>query len=77
MKSTFTAVVVKEGKFYVSHCPELGVPSQGMSLDEGIDDLKDAVSLYLKDEEIGSTGLASEDMHRVLTTVEVCLMEHS
>ena len=77
MKSTFTAVVVKEGKVYVSHCPELGIASQGMSLEEGIDDLKEAVSLYLKDEEIGSTGPESEDMHPVLTTIEVCLMEHS
>lgn len=70
MKFTFTAVVVKEGKFYVSHCPELGIASQGMSLEESIDNLKEAVSLYLKDEDIESIGPAS-DMPPVLTTIEV------
>lgn len=51
MKYTFTAVIVQEGKFYVAHCPELGVSSQGLTLEEGLANLKEAVTLYLRDEE--------------------------
>ena len=34
MKYTFTAVIVKEDKFYVAHCSELGVTSQALTLGE-------------------------------------------
>jgi predicted RNase H-like HicB family nuclease len=47
---TFTAVITREGKFFVSDCPELGVTSQGTTLDEAIENLKEAVRLYVKDE---------------------------
>lgn len=50
MKYTLTAVIVKEDKFYVAHCPELGVTSQGLTLEEGLANLKEAIHLYLKDE---------------------------
>ncbi len=70
MKFTFTIMIFKEDKFYVSHCLDLGVTSQGMSLEESIENLKEAVSLYLKDEDIKDLVPASE-MSPVLTTIEV------
>ena len=51
MNYKFTAVITREGKFFVSDCPELGITSQGLSLDEALDNLKEAIHLYLKDEE--------------------------
>jgi predicted RNase H-like HicB family nuclease len=45
-----SAVVRQEGKLFVSWCPELDVASQGKSLDESIENLKEAVELYLEDE---------------------------
>ena len=51
MTYKFTAVITREGKFFVSDCPELGITSQGLSLDEALDNLKEAIHLYLKDEE--------------------------
>jgi predicted RNase H-like HicB family nuclease len=42
-----TAVIWKEGKSYVSKCPELGVASYGATLEKARAALEDAVKLYL------------------------------
>lgn len=42
-----TAVIWKEGKCYVSKCPELGVASYGFSPDKAREALEEAVDLYL------------------------------
>lgn len=44
----YTAVVWKETEGYVSKCPELGVASCGDSLEDAIENLKEAVQLYLE-----------------------------
>jgi len=51
-KLTFTASVWREGKFFVAKCVELGVASQGFSREEALDNLREAVGLYLEDEDI-------------------------
>ncbi|MEW5996180.1 MAG: type II toxin-antitoxin system HicB family antitoxin [Candidatus Micrarchaeota archaeon] len=43
-----SAVVEKEGKWYVAHCAELHVTSQGTSIEEALENLKEAVELYIK-----------------------------
>jgi predicted RNase H-like HicB family nuclease len=48
MTKKFTAVLVKEEKFYVAHCVELGVVSQGKTIEEAQVNLKEAVELYLE-----------------------------
>jgi predicted RNase H-like HicB family nuclease len=48
MSRRFTAVINKEGKWYVAHCVELGVVSQGKSIEEAQVNLKEAVELYLE-----------------------------
>lgn len=47
----FSAVVQKEGKWYVSWCPELDIASQGEIIEEAIENLKEAIELYLEDED--------------------------
>ncbi len=44
---TFTAVIHKEGEFYVADCPEVGTVSQGATIEEAIANLKEATELYL------------------------------
>jgi predicted RNase H-like HicB family nuclease len=44
----YTAVVWKETEGYVSKCPELGVASCGDSFEEAINNLREAVDLYLE-----------------------------
>jgi predicted RNase H-like HicB family nuclease len=43
-----SAVVEKEDKWYVAHCMELQVTSQGKSIEDSLKNLKEAVELYIK-----------------------------
>ena len=44
----YTAVLWKEAEGYVSKCPELGVASCGDSFNDAVDNLREAVQLYLE-----------------------------
>lgn len=46
---TFTAVVHREGEFYVAECPEAYTVSQGKTLEDAIHNLKEATELYLEE----------------------------
>jgi len=46
---TFTVVLCREGKWYVTHCPEIGTVSQGESIEEAVQNLKEATELYLEE----------------------------
>ena len=50
MSFKFTILIKKENKFYVAECLELGVVSQGKSIEEAKNNLKEAVELYLEDQ---------------------------
>lgn len=43
---TFTAIIRKGEKQFVALCSELDVVSQGYTVEESIDNLKEAVELY-------------------------------
>jgi predicted RNase H-like HicB family nuclease len=47
--STFTAVLHKEDDMYVAECPEVGTVSQGRSVDDAVNNLKEATALYLEE----------------------------
>ena len=47
-----SAVVRKEGRLYVALCPEFDVASQGKSFEEALENLKEALELYLEDEDV-------------------------
>jgi len=47
----FSSVVSKEGKWYVAHCPELEIASQGKSVESALENLREAIELYLEDED--------------------------
>ncbi|MBI5676166.1 MAG: type II toxin-antitoxin system HicB family antitoxin [Nitrospirae bacterium] len=49
MKS-FKYVIYKEGKYYVSQCLNIDIASCGDSIEEAINNLKDAVELYFRNE---------------------------
>ena len=45
-----TAEIYQEKKgLYVSHCPQIGIASQGKDEEEAFNNLKEAVSLYLEE----------------------------
>ncbi len=43
----FTAVLYKEDGMYVAECSEVGTVSQGDTIEEAINNLKEATELYL------------------------------
>ncbi|MFH1290184.1 MAG: type II toxin-antitoxin system HicB family antitoxin [Nanoarchaeota archaeon] len=46
---TFTAILEKEEDMYVATCSEVGTVSQGKTVEEAIENLKEATELYLKE----------------------------
>ncbi|MCB4790327.1 MAG: type II toxin-antitoxin system HicB family antitoxin [Elusimicrobia bacterium] len=48
MNKRFNAVITKEKKWYVAHCVELDVVSQGKTIEAAQKNLKEAVELYLE-----------------------------
>lgn len=59
---TFTAVLHKEDDLYVANCPEVGTVSQGKTVEEALDNLKEATELYLEE-------FSPENSGRPLVTV--------
>ena len=69
MSRKFTAVITKEEKWYVAHCVELGVVSQGKNIEEAQANLKEAVELYL--ESFGTEDLPESTGEVVIYPLEV------
>ena len=44
-----TAIIKKGEKQYVALCPELDVVSQGFTVEEALNNLKEAVELYVEE----------------------------
>lgn len=64
---SFSAVIHKEGEWYVAECPEVGTTSQGHSIEEAVGNLREATEVYLE-EFPRQTG-----PHPILTTFEVAV----
>lgn len=47
-KSSFTAILEREGDLFVALCPELDVASQGATVEEATANLREAVELFLE-----------------------------
>ena len=62
---TFTAIIQKEEDMYVAKCPEVGTVSQGKTVEEAVDNLKEATELYLEEFPL------KVEAHPILTTFEV------
>lgn len=54
---------------YVAECLDLAVVTQGRSLDETVQNLREAISLFLEGEDLAELGLASNPP--VLVTLEM------
>ena len=47
-----SAVIRKETGFYVALCPEFDIASQGKNIEEALKNLKEALELYLEDDDL-------------------------
>ena len=70
MSIKLTLSIKKEGKYFVARCIELGVVSQGKTLDEATVNLKEAVELYLENTKIDKAQFAS---YSYLSSFEVVI----
>ena len=50
-KLTFSAILWKEGKLQIAWCAELDIASQGKKVEEALANLREAIDLYLEDED--------------------------
>lgn len=57
MQRTIKAYVYKGDTHYVAECMNIAVVTQGETLDETIANLREAVTLYLEDEDTAELGL--------------------
>lgn len=48
MQKQLTAIIEREGDGYVSLCPELDIASQGGSIEEARDNLREALELFFE-----------------------------
>lgn len=71
MSHRFTAVITKEEKWYVALCIELGVVSQGQTIEEAKMNLKEAVELYI--ESFGTEDLPQSNEEVMLYPLEVII----
>lgn len=71
MTKKFTAVITREENWYVAHCVELGVVSQGKTIEQAQANLKEAVELYL--ESFGKDDLPESTGEMMLYPFEVAV----
>ena len=72
MTRQMTAIIEREGDFYVALCPELDIASQGASVSEARANLKEALELFC---EAASANEIQRRLHDEIyvTQVEVAL----
>jgi len=66
-----TAIIEREGNGYVSLCPELDIASQGDSVEQSRDNLREALELFFE------TASSEEIKHRLHNDVFVTQVEVS
>lgn len=69
VKRQFTAVIEREGDWFVALCPELDIASQGASVEEAQRNLIEALELFLE------TASSSEIEERLHSEVYVTRLE--
>ena len=50
MANEFTAIIERDGEWYIAYCPEIpGANGQGKTKDEAVESLAEAIALILED----------------------------
>uniref|UniRef100_UPI00047C2780 type II toxin-antitoxin system HicB family antitoxin n=1 Tax=Caldanaerobius polysaccharolyticus TaxID=44256 RepID=UPI00047C2780 len=68
MKVKFTVAIQKEENWYVAKCIENSVASQGKTIEEALDNLREALELYYENEKP-----EIEEKPLFITTLEVAI----
>jgi predicted RNase H-like HicB family nuclease len=71
MHNEFTAIIEKDGDWFIAYCPEIpGANGQGKSPDECRRNLADAIALILEDRRQDALRGAPHDARREVVIVE-------
>jgi len=71
MQNEFTAVIERDGEWYIAYCPEIpGANGQGRTKDEARDNLAEAIALILEDRREDGLRGAPPDALRETVTVK-------
>jgi len=71
MPIRLNAVITREGELFVARCLELGVVSQGKSIEDAQANLREAVELYI--ESFGTEDLPDSNGEIVFYPIEVAV----
>jgi predicted RNase H-like HicB family nuclease len=69
LQRTIKVYIHKGDEYYIAECLEIGVVTQGKTLDETLANLQEAVALHLDGEDLTEMGLASNPT--LLITMEL------
>ena len=69
MTNQFTAVIERDGEWFIAFCPELpGANGQGKTKEECLDSLREAIFLMLDDRRTDALrGVPAEAMREIIT----------
>ena len=69
MRNEFTAIIERDGEWYIAYCPEIpGANGQGKTKDEARESLAQAVALILEDRrEEGLRGVPPDAIRETVT----------
>jgi predicted RNase H-like HicB family nuclease len=71
MRNEFTAIIERDGDWYIAYCPEIpGANGQGRTKDEARTSLADAIALILEDRREDSLRGVPADAERDTVIVE-------
>jgi len=72
MRKQLTAIIERENNGYISLCPELDIASQGDSIEEARDNLREAIELFF---EFASSSEIQNRLHEeiYITRLEVAV----
>ena len=69
LQHTIKAIVTKGERYYVAECVEIALVTQGMTIDETLTNLREAVALHLEGEDLAELNLAPNPT--ILVTMEL------
>ena len=71
MRNEFTAIIEKEGEWFIAYCPEIpGANGQGRTKDDAKKSLAEAIALILEDRREDGLRGVPEDALREVVSVE-------
>jgi len=74
MRSTIECRIYKGEKFYIAECLDFPVITQGITIDEAVLNIQDAISLHLEDENMEEFGFVQSP--RLNIRIEVDELSH-